>query len=344
MTLNIYPKLAPMPGMTGMGGVPTVLPLGGGAAALVPFYGARGVDFGAFVESSNTRTWNWIDYSDITGGGNASDFGDITTEAAHAGQGWSNSSRLCCPGGYQYEHSNQHLYLQNIDYVASATTGNCQDFGDLTSGSNGGSDSGDDRGLRFGGNNGSGNTNIIDYATISTTGNATDFGDATQSFSNGSTLSNGYRMIRGGGHDGGYNNVTIDYVTIATTGNASDFGDLTLGRACNAGASSDLDSGSDRGVCYHAIAAGSHNNTLDYVTISTTGNATDFGDGTAAYTDLGGTHDNSRGLILGGGTGAYTTAYDYIRYITIDTTGNASALASLTGGRRNPGGASGAAS
>ena len=41
---------------------------------------------------------------------------------------------------------------------------------------------------------------------------------------------------------------------------------------------------------------------------------------------------------------AYTTAYDYIRQITIDTTGNASAFASLSSGRRNPGGASGAAS
>ena len=80
MTLNIYPKLAPMPGMTGMGGGPTGLPLGGAAALLVPFYGARGVYFGAFYESGNTRTWTHIDYSDITGGGNASDFGDMTTD------------------------------------------------------------------------------------------------------------------------------------------------------------------------------------------------------------------------------------------------------------------------
>ena len=345
MTLNIYPKLAPMPGFTGMGGGPTGLGLAGGGPQLIPFYGDRGVYFGAFVESGNTRTWNWIDYSNITSGSNGQDFGDLTTDKQNPGAGWSNESRLCSPGGYQYEHSNTHYYLDEIDYVAAATTGNASDFGDLTNnGAAGGANSGNDRGLRCGGNNGSGNTNVIDYVTISTTGNAQDFGDLTETVSTSSVQSNGYRIVRAMGHNGGYNNVTIDYVTIDTTGNAADFGDSTLGRASHAGASSDLDSGSDRGVFYHAIAAGSHNNTIDYVTISTTGNASDFGDGTASYTDLGGTSDNSRGLILGGGSGAYTTAYNYIRAITIDTAGNASNLATLSSGRRGPGAASGSSS
>ena len=344
MNLNIYPKLAPMPGFVGMGGGPTGLGLGGGGPQLTPFYGARGVYFGAFVESGNTRTWDHIDYSDITSGGNASDFGNMTQDGAHVGQGMSNSSRLVCPGGYQYEHSNNHYYLDEIDYVASATTGNASDFGDLTDNSNGGSNSGNDRGLRFCGSNGSSYQNVIDYVTISTTGNATDFGDATQSVSSNSVQSNGYRAVRAMGYNGGYSNDTIDYVTIATTGNAADFGDSSLGRASNSGASSDLDSGSDRGVFFHNLSSGNHNDTLDYVTISTTGNATDFGNGTAAYADLGGTSDNSRGVILGGGSGAYTTAYDYIRQITIDTPGNASNFASLTSGRRSPGGATGAAS
>ena len=345
MTLNIYPKLAPMPGFTGMGGGPTGLGLAGGGPQLIPFYGDRGVYFGAFYESGNTRTWNHIDYSNITSGSNGQDFGDLTTDKQNPGSGWSNESRLCSPGGYQYEHSNTHIYLDEIDYIAAATTGNASDFGDLTNnGGAGGANAGNDRGLRCAGNNGSGNTNVIDYVTVSTTGNATDFGDLTQSVSSCSVQSNGYRMVRAMGHDGGYNNNTMDYVTIDTPGNAADFGDSTLGRHSHAGASSDLDSGSDRGVNYHGIAAGSHNNTIDYVTISTTGNASDFGDGTAAYTDLGGTSDNSRGVILGGGTGAYTTAYDYIRQITIDTAGNASNLATLSGGRRGPGAASGSSS
>ena len=198
------------------------------------------------------------------------------------------------------------------------------------------------KGLVTGGGSPS-NTSTIDQVIMSTAGNATDFGDCTNARSAASGYGNQTRGIFAAGSPVGSEN-RIEYVTIPSAGNAADFGDSTLGRASACGASSDLDSGSDRGVFYHAIAAGNHNNTIDYVTISTTGNATDFGDGTAAYTDIGGTSDNSRGVILGGGTGAYTTAYNYIRQITIDTAGNASNLATLSSGRRGPGAASGSSS
>ena len=68
----------------------------------------------------------------------------------------------------------------------------------------------------------------------------------------------------------------IDYVTIATTGNATDFGDLTQARDYLAGCS-----GNGRGVFAGGVGtAGGYDlvNTIDYVTINTTGNAIDFGD------------------------------------------------------------------
>jgi len=78
------------------------------------------------------------------------------------------------------------------------------------------------------------------------------------------------------------NNTTIgndiEYITISTTGNASDFGDLTTDRA-GIGYTSNGPSG-------RAVTSGGHINgnptftntdVMDYITISTTGNATDFG-------------------------------------------------------------------
>ena len=67
--------------------------------------------------------------------------------------------------------------VNTIDFCTIATTGNAQDFGDLTrTGSGYGSLSNSTRGLFLGGNDPA-YTNTIDSVIIATTGNATDFGD-----------------------------------------------------------------------------------------------------------------------------------------------------------------------
>ena len=68
-----------------------------------------------------------------------------------------------------------------------------------------------------------------------------------------------------------------DYITIATTGNASTFGDMANRKANPHAMSSDVD---DRG-CWgggYLISPGATTNAIEYVTISSTGNGTDFGD------------------------------------------------------------------
>ena len=68
------------------------------------------------------------------------------------------------------------------------------------------------------------------------------------------------------------------------------------------------------------FAGGSAYNVIDYVTISTTGNATDFGDLLSTYDQTSGCNSDVRGLILAGSrTGANSNS---IEYITIATTGN----------------------
>ena len=75
-------------------------------------------------------------------------------------------------------------------------------------------------------------------------------------------------------------------------------------------------------------------NTIDYITISTPGNATDFGDLTVARYDLAATSDGSRG-VFGGGVdpGPGPAYYNTIDYITISTPGNATDFGDLTQGR-----------
>jgi hypothetical protein len=78
-------------------------------------------------------------------------------------------------------------------------------------------------------------------------------------------------------------------------------------------------------------------NTIDYITIATAGNATDFGDLTQSRNSVGATDDNSRGVWAGGyNSGAQNT----IDYVTIGTAGNATDFGDLTESRYPLGGAS----
>ena len=72
--------------------------------------------------------------------------------------------------------------VNTIEFVNIASTGDSQDFGDLTytfDGSNA-SCSSSTRGIFGGGRESPANVNIINYVTIASTGDAKDFGDLTQ--------------------------------------------------------------------------------------------------------------------------------------------------------------------
>ena len=62
-------------------------------------------------------------------------------------------------------------------------------------------------------------------------------------------------------------------------------------------------------------------NSIDYVTYSSLGNASDFGDLTSARDYIEGEANNTRGLWQGGTTGSFTNVIDFV---TIASTGNAS--------------------
>ena len=62
---------------------------------------------------------------------------------------------------------------------------------------------------------------------------------------------------------------------------------------------------------------------IDYVTISTLGDATDFGDLTVARSAKPGGASSTRGIFLSGRFSPFSAAYNIIDYITISSTGNA---------------------
>jgi hypothetical protein len=71
---------------------------------------------------------------------------------------------------------------------------------------------------------------------------------------------------------------------------------------------------------------------MDYITIGSTGNATDFGDLTQARYDGGATSSTTRSVV-GAGTDAGPSQYNVLDYVTIASTGDATDFGDLTDSR-----------
>ena len=222
-----------------------------------------------------------------------------------------------------------------IDYVTISTTGNAIDFGDLSRSTLGGTAlSSSTRGLSATGYDGVSEKNTIEYITIASTGNAQDFGDLTNNIVySGSTSSstrglfvNGMLIIS----PASYSNI-IHYVTIASTGDAQDFGDTTQARrSSNNGISNGTRAVFGGGGLEVVAPTVDPTNIIDYVIISTLGNAADFGDLLSATQNISSCSNATRGIFAGGGTPG---VINVIQYITISTLGNSQDFGDLTGNR-----------
>ena len=78
---------------------------------------------------------------------------------------------------------------------------------------------------------------------------------------------------------------------------------------------------------------------IDYVTMATAGNATDFGNLTVARSVPASATNGTRATFGGGHSSSVTD--DTIDYVTIDTAGNATDFGNLSVGRSGGGGLSG---
>tara|TARA_R100001594_G_scaffold64149_1_gene98438 strand:- start:968 stop:2026 length:1059 start_codon:yes stop_codon:yes gene_type:complete len=249
---------------------------------------------GVFAGGFSSDEVNTMQYITIATTGNAQDFGDISAKK-QAIAGLSNSTRGLLAGSNNSPDANN---TNVVEYIQIQTQGNSVKFGELLSGRGAmGGLASETRGI-FAGGSTSGptvDTNAIEYVTIATTSNSTDFGDLTAVTRNcdGASCASSTRGLIASIGNGNTN--VIDYITIATTGNAADFGDLTEQRDGATGYSNKI-----RGVFVDGrkVASPSYTyyNIIDYVTIATTGDATDFGDSTIATSSIFGLSNGHGGL------------------------------------------------
>ena len=293
----------------------------------------RGVFLAGYAAPSYYTT---IDYVEIATTGNAADFGDLSTDKNYSG-GCASAIRGFSIGGYDEPGG---TVLGGIEYVTISTEGAAEDWGDIyESAYNVTGFSNSTRGLCAAGYGGPASPlgpymNVIQYFQMATTGNSNDFGDLVhkrrQHGSNGSSTTRGF--VAGGQYNASgaasYVNM-IDMITITTLGNAIDFGDITAD--CDG-----TNSASDATRLVISLGAGPSPldyglNIINYLTMATQGNASDFGDSTAKYTSSPGTSNSVRAVFAGGrdNPGYHNT----IDYVNIQATGNAADFGDLTSQR-----------
>ena len=270
----------------------------------------------------------WMKYLSIQSGGLTTEFGDMLA-ATDSNAGTGNATRGLIIGG---DTAPTNL-TDTIQYITFATTSNATDFGNTSSARRlVGALANNTRAVYGGGTAApvGSDLNAMEYITIATTGNATDFGDLTQTLDSTSALSSPTRgvFIQGINPSNARLNV-MEYITIASTGNAADFGDTTA-----VGIRPSTGSSSTRGVYAGGDpASGDTNETniIGYITIASTGNATDFGDLVLAVTSpANGQACSPTRMLVSGGNAPGATYNNIIQMITIETLGNAVDWGDLT--------------
>ena len=283
----------------------------------------RGIFFGG--DPADPGNMTSVEIATIS---NGTDFGNLANNLGNC-QGCSSSTRGVIMGG------GTPSVVNIIQGVTLSSSGDVFNFGDLTEARNDNQCVANNvRGLACGGSAPL-KKSQIEFVTIASTGDGSNFGDLTNIRAMGGGSGDATRGIIMGGGSGVSPSTTrenvIEFITIATLGNAEDFGDLVNEeRTRTANLSS-----STRAVVAGGYTTDPNGNTthIDFVTIQTKSNATDFGDLTSGKEGMGGASSKVRGLFAGG-TGTINT----IDFITIATTGNAADFGDMNTTRKNFGG------
>ena len=296
-----------------------------------------------------------IDVFTLGSKGNSVDFGDITAVKSK-GTGVSNGVTGVYGGGNTYPAGAD---INVIESFTMSTFGNTSDFGDLTqakqllssnSNGHGGLQEQSQRapelysptgkvvprgggagqiGLIVGGEDGPGNNlTSVEFLIISTLGNSQDFGNMDVGSRDHAVVSSSTRLLKGGSSSPALSNA-IGSIEFSTKGNGADFGDLTEARRNPGGFSN-----TTRGLFAGGSGTPGSNtmkNIIDYVTIASFGNATDFGDLTSARRcSNSGAGSPTRALFSGGTTPGTSDYVNTIDYVTTGSTGNATDFGDLT--------------
>jgi len=280
--------------------------------------GTRGVLYGGASPGRD----NVIQYNNLDTTGNSIDFGDTAAGNVFTSGGVGSRTR----GVF---NASEPSYTA-LDFITFASTGNAASFGTISPSSGGTGLSDSTRGIfSLGGNIG------IEYITIAATGNAVDFGDDSSILTGRASGASSTRGVLAGGYGPSPfpQSDVIDHLTISTLGNVADFGNLSFAHSDVGGASNST----------RMLIAGGYifpsptviYNTIEYVTISTLGNSTDFGDLTVARSQLGGAASPTRGVFMGGNIPSSPNTTTTIDYVQIPSLGDAIDFGDLLQNRRN---------
>ena len=235
---------------------------------------------------------NVLEYVTPASEGNPIDFGDLTVQR-YVGARGNSSTRGIFLSGYNSPGG----YNDTIDYVEMATLGNALDFGNMNTAVflNNNSVNSTVRVYSLGGYASPGvNISKVEYVTISSKGDALEFDDLDRPNSTFPGFANNVRGVYGGGNLRPTTSAQIYMFNTASQGKMIYFGELTQRRKELAGSCSQT-----RGV----FAGGQLDpsgpttvNVMDYVTIMSAGNATDFGDLSKAPRNFTSLSDSHGGL------------------------------------------------
>ena len=268
-----------------------------------------------------------IEYINIASTGNSVDFGANITTRRRA-SAFASSTRMVVNGGATPSATGvqEFLTFASTGTVTAwgdtlSTTGSCDNaaFGNQT------------RGITKSGYTSPGSAGTMDYCTIASEGNTQDFGDLIANGDAPGGFSNSTRGVLGGGYV--TNDNTITFVTISTLGNAQDFGDLTLGRYSIAGGVSNKTRGLFGGGATRAPAPSTLRDNIDYVTISSGGNAMNFGDLLENNGTASGVSNCIRGVYGGGYTPSSSNRLQYVQIATEGDTVDFGDLSVRSGGK-----------
>tara|TARA_B100001057_G_scaffold497707_1_gene602588 strand:+ start:702 stop:1979 length:1278 start_codon:yes stop_codon:yes gene_type:complete len=262
----------------------------------------KGVMACGAVGTSNNSGLEYVDYITFATPSNATSQGDLAWKRWRA-QSVSNGTRGVFWSGYygasEYLNRNTNGWpygeqvgssLNNMIYITIATNATAESvFGTCLTRIQGAGCSNGTYGVAAGGTGaGPQATDDMEYITIATTGNATSFGSLTSQSMNGCTgTSNETRAVWWGTSSNANNatlNVNIHYLDIATLGDGADFGDMSTRHAAACSIANETRACIAGGFIWTGSSS-AFTNSIEYITLATTGNSQDFGDliGAKAY-------------------------------------------------------------
>ena len=291
----------------------------------------RGITGGGMTGAGSQHI---MDFIEISTTGDAKDFGDLTVVLRNIAT-CASSTRGTFAGGQTPSVSNV------ICFTTISSSGGANDFGDLRqpmTNSNDGCISDNTRGIILYGGPTSlpvpTTQGVLDFITIPTTGDSSSFGELSVARRHTASMASPTRGVFATGKNDSLSSYlkVIDFIIIQTRGTAVTFGEIiTSGKEQSVGA----------GNKTRGLIAGGLNPTpfdsINFITLATTGNSQDFGDLAANRFGLSSMSSSTRATFAGGSTPGYSNV---IEFVTIATTGNATDFGDLTVARTVPQGLS----